>query len=516
LSCPGMQNGYNNNPNSVYRYSRLGCINTNISEADCTYPNVWVDKATTASECAAHGESCQSYNIPPNEYSESECQKCNSTYSDTYQWQTGNWRVGTVEPLVWTTRNWTSVNQWTLTLDWQKLNDVMNTVGNRIMTRQIANAFANDYGSLMPVYLFMACDCLGESAYCSLSGETLTVFDSSCVADPTSGGTCGNSGQVGFDAGGETTTTITVNLALAGSLTGGESGNVTKRQSKPIFSVVTDAAGNTVGQIVGRGVQVVTDKQGDYRLCLDRSLEIEIEDGNFTLPDFISVNVSGSGKPILGHPLNYSVEVQGKQYCYTLQIEKNDTTKYHVPILKTKNAADIHHASTSSGQLSSTTATVGQATTKSASTTQSASSTTKSAGTTTQSASSTTRSASSTTQSASGTTQSGASSTTNAPATSGSSSTTTGSVGTSGNGATGSTAAVSTTGATAFGTTSISSTESVTTSVGITGAGSSTGAVTTGAVVGSTGGNVHVSAAPQTFPALLALFLLVLVAYAFI
>lgn len=325
------------------RWSRVGCIHSDITshEACTAHGWRWYTRATSEQACLAEGQAC----VPPfnwgnaNGMSTQACADCGGRFGPLYEWVEARWIPARFLQTQWMQRAWGPINSFVPSIDQRKVNALMQ----RVITYQRLNAQLNDFSLqyLQPLAVMrtIVCDYLHADDDC-LRFLPTTLESRACIVQPNSLNECDG---VTFDArvsdNATLTTARTFVTPLGSFLLGAVSGASRRRLlsfDTDTYEIVRNAAGFTVGQLVGPG-KSATVVGGANQTCLDRSLSIPPLNSLYTEPGFvIAGNVSGV---VVLQP-QIVVVMTGTQLCANVP----DASVVYFPVL---TAADPESVNTS-------------------------------------------------------------------------------------------------------------------------------------------------------------------------
>jgi hypothetical protein len=338
----------------------MGCILTSVTTQEaCAARGAgysWQTKASTEQECNAHGSACQEA-YDQTGLSSSDCATCGGVYGPIYKWRTGSALNGYALPLTWATRTWSSVNKWAPTLDYQKLQNALNTAISSIVGRKLMNELNTRFNGLLPLLELAACDCAGIAGANCFSAKQAPV--ATCRGDPGKKSDCAGvqTNENTFPANGKSGD-IVVTKTLAGTLTSGETSsaigpnimglmsnghNVLAVGNSASYAIVKNSHGAVIGQLIGDGYSFTSTvaNSGTFRLCLDQLSTIDQDTTSYPALDF----ATGVDASHVGLPLGLTVTQTGAQSCADITGPGN-----YFPILrKTNYQADYPPASSSTG-----------------------------------------------------------------------------------------------------------------------------------------------------------------------
>jgi len=322
------QQSGNNNNNNIY--SQLGCIQSNITtqQACVSKGYLWKTKATNATQCANQGSACFLPNNPWNGYFlnpqlSASCQSCGGTTKHLYTYITGDFIESEIQSLVWVQRNWTTVNNWELTINYNKLqNNVINPVLNSIIARNQVNYIAATRLASAPLLQFIINNCLSNND--SLSAVSELVLNNLCLLNPGQDkNTCGPITYNNAHSSSSTQLPIytvlgSIHEAKANALlaAGNHNGGNNNRRllsssgSNTNYDLIQNQYNVTVGNIIGDGVIISYVNTTAPTLCLPHSSNPPVESASFTVPGVI---VETTVIPV--QPLTVPIIIQGLSYC---------------------------------------------------------------------------------------------------------------------------------------------------------------------------------------------------------
>jgi hypothetical protein len=312
-----------------WQWSQMGCVNAAITnETACLkQPGAtWQKAATSQSGCAAHSSQCVTQYQFSDRDSE-QCADCGGSVKPVYTWTAGVPLPGQQMPLFWGVRNWTSVNSWQNTLDFNKLSNEIQIAIGAIVGRQMLNQMNAQLFLTLPTLQVLACDCTDGGSNRNSCFDPAQMVDVTCRADPAIANQCdGLLGTVLFSNDSVQTSNATSlllstlaimpgqacaqraasrsNLALLASGDGGSAGP---------YAVVENELGAVVGQLVGGGYTIPAADGLAFPLstCLSRDASIPQDLSTYPTLDF----AGDSSGTAVGLPMDIAVTSNGVQYC---------------------------------------------------------------------------------------------------------------------------------------------------------------------------------------------------------
>ncbi len=139
----------------------------------------WWTWATNQSSCLSF-QTC-SESIHTNEFvswkSKEECDSCGGSFTDAFTWTRGEWRLGSIRPLVWMNRQYVSVNKYGESFDIIAFrNDVSTAIVSKLSTAYTTEAVCR-YGGSVTALESLVCDCNSAlntgNCYADLDTSTL-------------------------------------------------------------------------------------------------------------------------------------------------------------------------------------------------------------------------------------------------------------------------------------------------------------------------------------------------------
>jgi hypothetical protein len=164
--------------------SAVGCVVTDyLDEASCTSnDHTWWAWATDETSCSSFKICAQSiYTVNTNEFvtwkSKEQCDSCGGNFKDAFTWSSGQWRLGTVRPLVWMDREYISLNKYGESFDVIAFrNDVSSAIVSKLSTAYTTEAVCR-YGGSVSALESLVCDCNSAlntgNCYADLDTSTL-------------------------------------------------------------------------------------------------------------------------------------------------------------------------------------------------------------------------------------------------------------------------------------------------------------------------------------------------------
>ena len=353
------------NPQCPYPlgWSRLGCVDLLITDPQvCRAGNAtWVNRAFTRDECESHGNGCSERRFSqPTPKDHDSCLECGGTYKSMYHWTPARWESGNIKNLNWTSRKWESINTWGPTINWTKLNDVMNVAVGHMMQKAVKTQFLCKYGLLTANIEKIACDCgqeTGSNCFNNMTsvqiGET-TLFPGYSVIN--------DWGSVTLEVDGNSTSNWTepVNVTISSSsdlsflLFRHRTGATPLGIFPNIYATVLNDYGDVVGQIVSSAHTFVF-SSGSVHGALDINNGIPI-DPVYTVADFGISN----GTHVTAQFMNVLINTNFNPVRYTGTFTKQGT--YYIIY---RLADTSHHSPVTTGSVHSTTGSVHATTTES-------------------------------------------------------------------------------------------------------------------------------------------------------
>jgi hypothetical protein len=310
-------------------WSKLGCTNTSITDpTQCT--GTWVRRAFTEADCLAHGSGCYERRFwQPTPKNSSSCSSCGGNYRSLYKWTPAKWVQGEMRALEWVPRKFGSINTWNLTINWTKLDDVMNLVVAQMMQKALKSQFLCQYSLTTANIEKIACDCgdvVGSDCFNSTTlvpiGETnlfsgLEVLNEWGKVSVTSflDSISNSSDSISIIIEAITDLSFLGGVPLGRSRLGAPQGGFLGTGSSTNYNVVYDDSGNVIGQIVGSGMSLSAGGGfGDVQICMTIDPSIPIN------PWF---NISDFGEPRNGDNANITAQflnatVSNGQICATI------------------------------------------------------------------------------------------------------------------------------------------------------------------------------------------------------
>ncbi len=358
-------------------WAKGGCIVNSInSETACTTAGyTWKKKATTATECAAHGTGCEEPRFwNPTDKTAAECAKCGGKMKSKFNWTPGKWKNGTMEKLTWRKKQWFSVNSWKKTLNYDALRDVVNEAVGKVVGRQISNSQRLIWSAKLGLLERIACDCtLGASSRPCFSGIQTSKL-ASCRTAPGVASTCEGLQISNNTFGSNKSVSINVNLipssnfATASLPAPTNSTNSTSKLTLNALAAITvngvsseqyavvKQNGATVGQVTGSGKSFEFTSTGSESLtiCLDLNPSIPQDTAQYPTPDFVKQDGTSLSSPLRA-TITSSTQVQ---ICGEVKGAGS-----YIPILRIANLpADTGSTGSGSSGSSGATGTSGTAT----------------------------------------------------------------------------------------------------------------------------------------------------------
>jgi hypothetical protein len=109
--------------------------------------------------------------------SKEQCDSCGGNFKDAFTWSSGQWRLGTVRPLVWMDREYISLNKYGESFDVIAFrNDVSSAIVSKLSTAYTTEAVCR-YGGSVSALESLVCDCNSAlntgNCYADLDTSTL-------------------------------------------------------------------------------------------------------------------------------------------------------------------------------------------------------------------------------------------------------------------------------------------------------------------------------------------------------
>jgi hypothetical protein len=198
-----------------------------------------------------------------------------------------------MRPLTWTSRNFTSINQWAPTINWTKLGDAVQAVMAGMMGKQIKSQFLCKYNTIFAHIKKIACDCSGEqNTDCYSELEYVKVGEMDLLNGLEADGEYANVRvTVGGDAleNGTDISSVTVSSVqdLSPIINTGASSRKRAALASAQYDVVENANGAIVGQLVGAGAALTseTNLSSSVLLCLEIDFDIDLDNTSYPEPD---------------------------------------------------------------------------------------------------------------------------------------------------------------------------------------------------------------------------------------
>ncbi len=164
--------------------SPVGCVLTAyLNSSSCTSGGYkWWTWATDEATCSSFKICAQSiYTVYTNEYvtwkNEQQCDTCGGDFKNAFTWSKGEWRLGSVRPLVWMNRQYVSVNKYGESFDIIAFrNDVSSAIVSKLSTAYTTEAVCR-YGGSVTALESLVCDCNSAlntgNCYADLDTSTL-------------------------------------------------------------------------------------------------------------------------------------------------------------------------------------------------------------------------------------------------------------------------------------------------------------------------------------------------------
>lgn len=303
--------------------SRIGCIYRNITDnSTCqTTVGTWVVRAFTEADCLAHGNGCVRPRFwIPTSVSQSQCSTCGGDYEPIYSWTAGNWVTGQMTNLTWVNTTWGSINQWTPSVNWTKLNDAISNVVATMVSKSTRSALLCEYNLISANLQTIACDCGDVPGSGCFDGGL--KFAQLAVADLFSGlGITNQWGGVSVTTFNDTVSNFTDTLSFVisvitdySNLASGLLGSPHRLGFNPpsIYEVVLTSDGKIYGQIVGSAVNIsASNNTGPLQLCIAVNGAIAI-DPAYTIYDF-AIPRNSNASDLMA--LNISATLNTTQVC---------------------------------------------------------------------------------------------------------------------------------------------------------------------------------------------------------
>lgn len=338
---------------------KLGCVDTTVANsATCTANGgTWHVKAFTQAQCQAHGMACLDNFGNINGYSQSDCSACGLTWGYAYNWAGGQWQSGQWLPGTWMTRSnaWVNINNWTLALDWGKVNDQVGTAVGTIMARQMINSMRAQYVPMIQTFDKISCACgsgvTDTSAAACLAQHTQATIIAQCRMDPGAAASCG---PLVFDkntvTGNNSLTISAQQISATAALISGsglvgrslvekvdralsqhEVADRSTSVSVDSYRLVKNSAGTVVGQILGNAEGYTAPVGGSFstvQLCVDINAAIPTDSVTYSVYDLANATSTGG----VGLPLGQTGTKTGLKVCGTVS-----STGSYYPIFRVSN-----------------------------------------------------------------------------------------------------------------------------------------------------------------------------------
>jgi hypothetical protein len=326
-NCP-----QNNNDVSWYGST---CIFRNITEPSaCTaFGGVYKKRASTASECAAHGSGCleSGFNelTPKNS---SLCSTCGGQIVPQFNWISGQWHAPEWVTLNWVARNWSSVNSWAPTINDADISLAIDSAASRVIARSISIDYNKRYKYYSQILKFVACDCTSGAENRGCFGGAGNQMQSQAAKEQVVPGVSRQVGPVTVLPGtfaGNKSVSVTVYTVPSFQFQQSASGSrLVKRTTSSDYTsyAVVKYNGQTTGQLLGDAytIQASSQPSGSFPLCLTIDTTIP------TNPDWTKYDIGSlNNDQSTWAPLVLSTTVTGTQLCGNVT-----TTGTFAPILR--------------------------------------------------------------------------------------------------------------------------------------------------------------------------------------
>eukprot|EP01113_Clastostelium_recurvatum_P007148 TRINITY_DN1330_c0_g1_i2.p1 TRINITY_DN1330_c0_g1~~TRINITY_DN1330_c0_g1_i2.p1 ORF type:complete len:1821 (-),score=373.82 TRINITY_DN1330_c0_g1_i2:55-5484(-) len=299
----------------------IGCVNyTALSPHECAQvPGAtWMTAAWTEDQCLARKRCYQKDSLISTNKQIEECTACSGEMRSVYKWRPSRWVYGQPYPLQWLRANFSSVNKWQPTLDFNLL---QQAVGQAI-TYQFALARQTEamcsFNPQVQAFRLLSCDCTNDPDAPSqcYSGDTSEV---SVGVQRFCNGLSGwaRSGAVTLSVGSDAVplldqclTISVLEVAATQFATSSQFLQAVQVTSQNPYARVVNSYGVAVGQLVGNGAKLIlVGKTQDVHLsspmkiCIRSRSDIAVS-SDYNVMDFATSNDDYSQWT----PLNINVE----------------------------------------------------------------------------------------------------------------------------------------------------------------------------------------------------------------
>jgi hypothetical protein len=321
-------------------WSQFGCIQLSITTQQACEAHtggfLWKTKATNSFQCINQGSACYFKDQPWNALflaQPNTCTSCGGSIKQLYQFKTGVTLSNEIVKLQWTQRAWVTDNQWTLTVDYNKLNnEVIQAVITARAARDAVNQIAATRASVSQLLQLIVSDCIEQNVN-SFALYSDPILNNVCRLNPGQVTSCGPVQYTG-DENQDQSTQLGIYNILAGPYQVNAAAQITSnagaRRRRLLSDVNTALIQNallvTVGTVVGNGVVFQAINNTAPELCLTRNANTQVSNANFTVPDFIRIVDT---VPVT--PLDLIIDVRGLTFCANVSISGTYFPAYVAP-----------------------------------------------------------------------------------------------------------------------------------------------------------------------------------------
>eukprot|EP00026_Physarum_polycephalum_P001175 Phypoly_transcript_01176.p1 GENE.Phypoly_transcript_01176~~Phypoly_transcript_01176.p1 ORF type:complete len:1108 (+),score=117.51 Phypoly_transcript_01176:209-3532(+) len=337
-------------------YTILGCIALNVStQAVCeSMPGYrWQKSFTNKQDCEAK-KGCQ-LGASMNLQNQQECKECNGDYESVYQWNPAQYVPAKPMKLYFITGNYTTINTWKQTLDFQIIEDTIN----KVVAEKFALALETEamclYNPLLDVITHIACDCTGDTSAppnCYLEGTRITSVGVQRFYAGNPDSIKAGSVKITVYATSIPVTTsyldVDIDIVSASQFRQEQTLSVNVLSSSfntNPYAIVKNTHKAVVGQLVGDGVVLSFipadfkrdaasgdpnfELQNPMQVCIQQRSDIS-HSSDFSVPDFATPSADYK----TWTPIETSVTITADGYCFDLKQQGT-----YFPILRTADWA---------------------------------------------------------------------------------------------------------------------------------------------------------------------------------
>lgn len=307
---------------SFQKRNFVGCSDLSIIDPQLCVTNngSWIKKAFTRQDCEAHGNGCFEKRFDQPSFKNREtCAECGGSFKSLYNWIPSSWNKGEIKSTEWTERIFGTRNVLSATIDWNELNNQVNSAISQMTRNTIKNQYLCQYSLILSNIEKISCDCgdiNGEDCYSSPSFVPLgeAIFFAGVPAFFSLGRVSISSDGLNMTEHLESTCITIQGAPDLASLTGNSENPMRKRAAAPIYVYAFD--GRTTGQIIGFGA-TYSNVVNPVQICADIDESIVV-DPRFVTPDFAR-KVPGSVGPLYTMAMNIPTTVRNGKLCATIQ-----------------------------------------------------------------------------------------------------------------------------------------------------------------------------------------------------